>query len=119
MMKTNVRDYERLIQKKVASKVTAYHDYQDCCQECRIRVWQSFGRFNADETNGLSLKNWVIRQIDSAISNFLRDTYYTERAQREIPYGLLLDMELLFGDRRLKEAMDSEEELSKRRSLEG
>lgn len=112
MVEAKVKDYEKLIQTKVAGKVTDYHDYQDCCQECRIRVWQSFPKFE-DGTNGLSLKNWVALQIDSAISNFLRDTYYTERAKREIPYGLLSDLELLFGARRV-EAPGSEE-----RVLEG
>ena len=99
----NLQDYEILIQKKVASKIADYHDYQDCCQECRIRVWQAFGKYVEDGSNGLSLKNWVALQIDSAISNFLRDTYYTERAKREIPFGLLSDIELLFGARHSEE----------------
>ncbi len=111
MVETHVQDYEKLIQKKVASKVTDYHDYQDCCQECRIRVWQSFAKFNSDETDGMSLRSWVILQIDSAISNFLRDTYYTERARREVPYGLLLGMEFLF-ERRMDE--ETEERLENR-----
>ena len=92
-------DYETLIQKKVARKIDGYHDYQDCCQECRIRVWLSFDKFNPEKTNGMSLVSWVSLQIDSAINNFLRDTYYTERARREVPYGLLSDMELLLRDR--------------------
>ncbi len=97
MGEAKLKDYEGLIQKKVASKVADHHDYQDCCQECRIRVWQSFGKYDGEDANGLSLKNWVALQIDSTISNFLRDTYYTERAKREVPYGLLSDIELLLG----------------------
>jgi len=107
MVKTNVQDYEKLIQKKVASKVVDYHDYQDCCQECRVRIWQSFGKYDTDVDNGMSLKSWVNLQIDSAINNFLRDTYYTERAKREVPYGLLLEMELLFADRHAEEEQDA------------
>jgi len=98
MAKVDVTNYETLIQKKVARKVDDYHDYKDCCQECRIRVWLSFDKFNPAKTNGMSLSGWVNLQIDSAISNFLRDTYYTERARREVPYGLLSDMELLLKD---------------------
>jgi len=97
MGEAKVQDYEKLIQKKVSGKVADYHDYQDCCQVCRIRVWQSFGKYEIDEANGMSLRNWVTLQVDSAISNYLRDTYYTERARREVPYGLLSDMELLLG----------------------
>lgn len=99
MAKANVVDYETLIQKKVARKIDDYHDYRDCCQECRIRVWLSFDKFDSTKTNGMNLSSWVSLQIDSAINNFLRDTYYTERARREIPYGLLSDMELLLRDR--------------------
>ena len=95
----NVSNYETLIQRKVARKVDDYHDYRDCCQECRIRVWLSFDKFSPEKTNGMSLVSWVSLQIDSAINNFLRDTYYTERARREVPYGLLSDMELLLKDR--------------------
>ncbi|MFH1857621.1 MAG: hypothetical protein ABH845_01775 [Candidatus Omnitrophota bacterium] len=109
MVAAKLEDYEKLIQRKVAGKVTDYHDFQDCCQECRIRVWQSFGKYTAEESNGMTLKSWVSLQVDSVISNFLRDTYYTERAQREIPYGLLLDAELLFGERRFEEAKEPEE----------
>ena len=111
MVKTKLQDYEVLIQKKVASKVADYHDYQDCCQECRLRVWKSFGKYDEDSSNGMSLKNWVALQIDSVISNFLRDTYYTERAKREMPYGLLSDIELLFGTRHhTEETEESTEE---------
>ncbi len=108
MTEAKVEDYEKLIQKKVASKVDGYHDYQDCCQECRIRVWQSFGKFHPEQANGKSLVGWVSLQIDSVISNFLRDTYYTERARREVPYGLLSDMELLFGRHTALERDDEE-----------
>ena len=118
MVEANLRDYEILIQKKVASKVTDYHDYHDCCQECRIRVWQSFGKYEDDSGSGMSLKNWVALQIDSAISNFLRDTYYTERAKREIPYGLLSDIELLFGVHRPDEREETERGIEKEHSLE-
>ena len=113
-METNVQAYETLIQKKVGSKVTDYHDYQDCCQECRIRVWQSFWKYDAGEANGMSLKNWVALQIDSAINSFLRDTYYTERAKREISYGLLSDIELLLGFHRTEE-VEAAEEVSRHR----
>ena len=99
MTQTRVEEYEGLIQKKVARKVESYHDYQDCCQECRIRVWLSFDTFDPAKTNGMTLASWVGLQIDAAINNFLRDTYYTERARREVPYGLLSDMELLLRER--------------------
>jgi len=119
MVDTNIQDYERLIQKKVASKVADYHDYQDCCQECRIRVWRSFGKYDENDSNGMSLKNWVTLQIDSVISNFLRDTYYTERARREIPYGLLSDIELLFGVHRTEEIEETDEAVLKDRGASG
>ena len=99
MTQVRVEEYERLIQKKVARKVEGYHDYQDCCQECRIRVWLSFDKFDPAKTNGMTLSAWVSLQIESAINSFLRDTYYTERARREVPYGLLSDMELLLRER--------------------
>ena len=95
MNQARVEDYEGLIQKKVARKIESYHDYQDCCQECRIRVWLSFDKFDPAKTNGMTFTSWVNLQIDAAINNFLRDTYYTERSRREVPYGLLSDMELL------------------------
>ena len=110
MGEAKVQDYEKLIQKKVASKVADYHDYQDCCQVCRIRVWHSFGKYEIDEANGMSLQSRVTLQIDSAIRNYLRDTYYTERARREVPYGLLSDMELLLGRYVPAEAGESEGE---------
>ena len=100
MSQLKVEAYEGLIQKKVARKVGDYHDYRDCCQECRIRVWLSFDKFHPERSNGMSLLTWINLQIDSAINSFLRDTYYTERAKREIPYGLLSDMELLLKDPR-------------------
>lgn len=118
MVETTVEAYEKLIQQKVASKISDYHDYEDCCQECRIRVWQSFGKYSTEGNNGMSLKSWVSLQIDSAISNFLRDTYYTERAKREIPYGLLLDMELLFSDRRLEEVEEPDLSLLRDRGVD-
>lgn len=117
MVEAKLQDYEQLIQKKVAGKVTDTHDYQDCCQECRIRVWQAFGKYGSDESNGMSLRNWMALQVDSAINNFLRDTYYTERAKREIPYGLLLDMELLFKER-YEEPFEGRGALSERHRLE-
>jgi len=100
MDQINLADYETLIQRKVARKVGDYHDYRDCCQECRIRVWLSFDKFDADRPDGMKLTSWVSLQIDSAINTFLRDTYYTERARREVPFGLLSDMELLVREQR-------------------
>ena len=99
MTQGQVQDYESLIRKKVARKIESYHDYQDCCQECRIRVWLSFGTFDPMKSSGMTLVSWVSLQIDAAINNFLRDTYYTERSRREVPYGLLSDMELLLRER--------------------
>jgi len=111
MTEVNLAEYEPLIQKKVARKIEDTHDYQDCCQECRIRVWLSFDKFDPAKTNGMSLASWVSLQIDSAINNFLRDTYYTARARREVPFGLLSEIELLLRERGEEAAEGTDEAL--------